>query len=220
MRATLLLVVAHAAALAALCAAGGPERAEAEECECCAATVTDLELHVAELRAENLAQRKVIERQASDLDGCGERSSESVKQPLVWRAAERDHQDGWLSAATRKDTLSPPLPHVHAFRRRTLATPAPTPFIPIPSTAIPSATPSASPVPTTGDLVGVAGLDFVLSAIETLVNSFVPDGGSTIVYLLDGETSSMLGSSIAGVATNPDGMNSVFECGVPEMEVT
>ena len=84
MRATLLLVVAHAAALAALCAAGGPERAEAEECECCAATVTDLESHVAELRAENLALRKVNERQASDLDEC---RAESVKQPLVWRLA-------------------------------------------------------------------------------------------------------------------------------------
>ena len=134
--------------------------------------MTDLESHVVELRADNLAQRKVIARQASDLDGC---RTESVKQPLVWRAAERDHQDGGLSAATRKDKPSPPLQHAHAFRRRTLATPAPTPltaiptpFTPIPTTATPSVTPSASPVLTTTAITTYSQLD---NAVADTANS-------------------------------------------------
>ena len=136
MRATLLVVVARAAAVAALCAAGGLE----VESECCAAKLTDL-------RVENIALRKVNERLASELDEC---RAESVKQPLVWRlAAELDHRDGLNTAAAHKDAPAPPLPRVPGPRRKTLATPAPTPLTPIPTTATPSAMPSASPVPTT-----------------------------------------------------------------------
>ena len=78
---------------------------------------------------------------------------------------------------------------------------------------------AARPVyaPFTNELVGVAGIDFVLSAIETLMKTFVPDDG-TIAYLLDGNSSLMLGSSIAGVATSADGMNDAFHCGIPEIE--
>ena len=160
MRATLLVVVAHAAALAVLCAAGQTENSkvwralEAHECSVAKAELADLQLHVAELHVENIALRKVGEQLTNNLDALrtvseqlannlDECRAENVKQPLVWR----DHRDD--------DTPPvPPLPQIPAPRRATLATPAPTPltpiptpFTPIPTTATPSATPSASPVP-------------------------------------------------------------------------
>ena len=113
MRAALLLAIAHAAAFAALCAAGDSEHAALlsaeEECECCAAKVTQLQSHLDEVYAENIALRKVNERQASDLGEC---RAEGVKQPLVWRlAADHDH-DRELSSPLRrhKGFPTPPLP--------------------------------------------------------------------------------------------------------------
>ena len=134
MRATLLVVVTHAAALAVLCTAGSLEHAEVllssetEKSELCAAEVAKLQLHLAEVSAENAVLRDVNDRLANSLDDCC--PAENVEKP--------------------------PLPRVSTPRRRTLTTPAPTPFTPIPTpltpiptTATPSATPSASPVPTT-----------------------------------------------------------------------
>ena len=170
---TLLVIVARAAALVALCAAGGLEHAEvllsseAEESDCCVAKVNELQLHLAELRAENIALRKVNERVASDLDEC-----------RVWRlAAEHDHRNEPSVAATRKDAPAPPLSHVPASRRKALATsaptpftPIPTPFTPIPTTATPSATPSASPVPTTE---GITTHSQLAAAVADSANSVV-----------------------------------------------
>ena len=181
MRAAFLLVVAHAAALAALCAAGGLEHAEVllssetEECECCAAKVADLkshlaehitkvadlQSHLAEHIAENIALRKVKERLESDLDECHD---ESAKQPLVWRLTAEYRPEEPSTATTE------PLPQVPAPRRKTLATPAPTPFTPIPTTATPSATPSASPVPTTTAITTYSQLE---NAVVDTTNSEV-----------------------------------------------
>ena len=160
MRAILLVVVAHAAALAVLCAGETeiPNFSEAREC-----SVAEAEL--AELRAENIALRKVNAGNIALLRS-GEFRAESVK-PLVWRlAAGRDHLDN-----------DSPLPQVPAPRRKILATPAPTPFTPIPTpftatptTATPSATPSVSPVPTTE---GVTTHSQLAAAVADTDNSVV-----------------------------------------------
>ena len=107
MRATFLVVVAHAAALAVSCAAGS--LVHAEESESCVSTVT-------ELVAENAALRKSNERLVNELDEC---RAESVKQPLVWRPFTEGHDPG-----------EPPQHH-----RKALSTPGPTPLTPVPSYA-------------------------------------------------------------------------------------
>ena len=199
MRATLLVVVAHAAALAGLCTAGSFEHAEvllsseAEKSELCAAEVAKLQSHLAEVSAENAVLRDVNERLASSLDDC--RRAENVEQPprLIVLPDNNHRQappgatnhhhwpglpDEQLSAAaTHDDANAPPLPRVSAPRRRTLATPAPTPltpiptpFTPIPTTATPSATPSASPVPTTE---GVTTHSQLAAAVADPANSVV-----------------------------------------------
>ena len=172
MHGTLLFVVAHAVALAArLDHARGLVPSESG----CCVEVTELQSHVAELQAENLALRKVNERQASDIDEC---RAENVKQPLVWRlAADHDHGPELSSPLRRpnKEPPAPPLAQAPTHRRRTLATPAPTPLTPIPTpvtpvptTATPSATPSASPVPTTAAITTYAQLD---NAVADTANS-------------------------------------------------
>ena len=73
--------------------------------------------------------------------------------------------------------------------------------------------------PSTGALLGVAGLDFLLTAVEQLIISFVPTTIDTIVYILDGTSEQMIASSILGISTNEFGQVNVLECGVPEIEV-
>ena len=113
MRATLLVVVAYAAALAALCAAGSLEHAEMllpseaeERSECCAARVTDLLAHLAELDAENIVLRKANERLTGEVDEnvkVNERLTgelnEYVKVTSDWRASAMSvpWQDGALT---------------------------------------------------------------------------------------------------------------------------
>ena len=185
MRAAFIVVVAHAVALtAALCtAAGSPEYAtevvlqalEAEESDCCGTKVADLISRLTALRADNIELQKTNERLAGELDEC---RAESVKQALVWRlAAKHDHSPELSTLATRKEPPAPPLAQIPAPRRRTLATPTPTPltpiptpFTPIPTTATPSATPSASPVPTTE---GVTTHSQLAAAVADPANAIV-----------------------------------------------
>ena len=173
MRTALLVVVAHAAALAAFCTAGSPGHAEVlhvpeEASECCVAKVTDLRFQLSELRAENTALRKNNQRLTGDLDEC---RAESLAQPLVWRlTAGNDHRDD-DELSTREGPPVPPPPQTPALRRRkTLATPAPTPITPIPTTASPSATPSVSPVPTTE---GITTYSQLANAVADPANSEV-----------------------------------------------
>ena len=192
MRATLLVVVAHAAALAVLCVAGQTENpkvwhaSEARECYVAKAELADLQSHVAELRAENIALRKVGEQLTNNLDALrtvseelannlDECRAENVKQPLVWRlAAGRDHRDDDM--LNLNVPPAPPPSQIPAPRRSTLATPVPTPFTPIPSpftpiptTATPSATPSASPVPTTEGVTTHSQLAAAVADTDTSV---------------------------------------------------
>ena len=175
MRATFLVAIAQAAVLAALlvCAAEGRDCLDAEDTRgCCAAKVTDLESHVTVLSAENIALRKVIERQASEIDEC---RAESIKQPP--RLIMAKPSDNLRTATTHEDVPTSPFTRGSAPRRRTLATPAPTPltpiptpFTPIPTTATPSATPTASPVPTTE---GVTTHSQLAAAVADSANTVV-----------------------------------------------
>ena len=80
---------------------------------------------------------------------------------------------------------------------------------------------AARPVyaPYTGALLGVAGLDFVLTAVDELVNTVVPAAEAKFAYILDGKSNLMVSASIAGISTSPDGQVNVLDCGVPEIEV-
>ena len=130
MRATLLVVVAHAATLAALCVADSPGHAK----------VLHASAKAADPLAENVALRKAYERLASELDESEKErarltAERSIKQPPRLIPA------GGRGSAPRRRSLATPAP--------TPLTPIPTPLTPIPTTATPSATPSVSPVPTT-----------------------------------------------------------------------
>jgi len=217
----LLVVVAHAAALAVLCAAGQTENSkvwcalEAHECSVAKAELADLQLHVAELHAENIALRKVGEQLTNNLDvlrtvskqlanNLDECRAENVKQPLVWRlAAGRDHRDDDM--LNLNVPPAPPPSQIPAPRRATLATPAPTPltpiptpFTPIPTTATPSATPSASPVPTTEGItthsqLAAAVADPANSAIVVAADVTYP--ALSVITIDSGRSVSVIGRS-------------------------
>ena len=74
--------------------------------------------------------------------------------------------------------------------------------------------------PFTGTLLGVAGLDFILSAVESVVTSVIPLSRTKIAYVLDGKSNLMIASSIPNISTSPEGQSNVLECGVPEIEVS
>ena len=88
MRATLLLFVTHAFALAPSGAAGGLRHAEVlpssedEESQCCVSKVTDLQLDLTELRAENIASRKANERLVGELAAVSTGTFEYVNADL------------------------------------------------------------------------------------------------------------------------------------------
>ena len=74
--------------------------------------------------------------------------------------------------------------------------------------------------PYTGVLLGVAGLDFVLTAVEELMASIVRDTPTMIAYLLDEDSNFMIAASASSVSITDDGLQAnVLECGVPEIEV-
>lgn len=88
-------------------------------------------------------------------------------------------------------------------------------------TGLPVGITAARPVyaPYTRALLGVVGLDFVLSSVEDVINSFISTTGM-IAYILDGDSSLMIGASIVGISTTSVGQVDVLECGVPEIEVS
>ena len=223
MRAALLVVVAHAAALASLCGlvhaevlhlAGSDEESEWS----CAATVTDL-------RAENVALQEVNERQASELDeyraGIVKQSPRLITTPghrlpdqqlrtaVIVRKPPGHRLFELRTVTTHEDPLPPPLPLASTSRRMTLATPAPTPFSPIPTTATPSATPSASPVPTTE---GITTHSQLAAAIANTDNSAVVIEGDvafppwSVIIVDSGRSVSVVGrSAVDGARVVLDG---------------
>ena len=65
----------------------------------------------------------------------------------------------------------------------------------------------------------------MLTAVDDLINTVVtasePNASeSKFAYILDGKSNLMISASIAGISTDPDGQVSVFDCGIPEIEVS
>ena len=114
--------------------------------------------------------REVIVRLERELDEC---RVDRVKPPLLITAAEH-------------------------LRRKPLATPAPTPFTPIPTTATPSAAPSASPVPTTEGVtthsqLATAAADSANSVV--IVEADVTFPASSVILVDSGNSVSVVGRS-------------------------
>ena len=72
-------------------------------------------------------------------------------------------------------------------------------------------------------LVGVAGVDFVLDSIDSILTKFAPLN-STIVYILDGDTTLFVGCTVSGISTGQHyggglGQKDSLTCGIPVIEV-
>ena len=64
-------------------------------------------------------------------------------------------------------------------------------------------------------------MDFVLTAVEDLINSIASAASETLIaYILDSDSNLMIAASIANISTTPDGQADVFLCGVPEIQVS
>ena len=199
MRAT-LLVAALAVCTGSLLVHADILHSFEEASESCVAKVTDLQSHLTDVHAENtalrgvneqltgvlaenIALREVNKQLASSLDEC---RAGSVKQPqrLITAVGYRLSDEQLSTATMHEDAPAPPVSRISVPRRRALTTPAPTPLTPIPTpiptpltpiptTATPSATPTASPVPTTEGVTthsqlaaAVANTDDVVVVVE------------------------------------------------------